>query len=370
MMQRNWRLTVVRDGLALVTLSLAALSSPPAMAAESKACSPALVRKVLQLATSKDRAVRVDCNLTLNPDDVVTKSLQLVGAWASGATLTCNGATLDGSDGTPNTGRDLIVVGSLPPKGDREEWSVPVGVTVTGCRVLGSVRIKGAGVNGQDENLREWSRTTGYTQRAQAAAPRDIRFENMDIVGQGRVPFYVAVGATRVSLSGSRISGVSKGPGIYLDAESAGNAIENNRIDVETTKREQLAIDGSANNRIVANRFSDRGKGGVFVYRNCGEGGLARHQTPSDNLIADNVFEKGGWFFAQPAIWIGSRQGRRSYCGQDSSIRLGSGVDDLDHATRNRVEGNRFVGRKPAEAIRTSETDTILSVNEQVSAQQ
>ncbi|MBS3648218.1 right-handed parallel beta-helix repeat-containing protein [Pseudaminobacter sp. 19-2017] len=355
--------------LGLVTLSLAGLSFQPALAAEQKACTPALIRKVLAPATKQDRSVRIDCDLTLKPGDVVTKSLQLVGAQASGATLACNGATLDGRDGTPNKGRDMIVVGSLPPKGDRAEWSVPAGVTVTGCRVLGSVRIKGAGVNGQDENLREWSRSKSYTERAQAAAPRDIRFEKMEIVGQGRVPFYVAVGATRVSLSGSRISGVSNGPGIYLDAESAGNAIENNRIEVETTKREQLAIDGSANNRIVGNRFSDRGKGGVFVYRNCGEGGLARHQTPSDNLIAENVFEKGGWFFAQPAIWIGSRQGRRSYCGQDSSIQLGSGIDDLDHATRNRVVNNRFVGRKPDDAIRTSEADTVISGNKQVAAQ-
>ena len=66
-------------------------------------CSLAKKAEVLAAAVSSascetDRkcSVIVDCSLTLAAGDVVTKQLLFEGAGATGATLTCNGATIDG----------------------------------------------------------------------------------------------------------------------------------------------------------------------------------------------------------------------------------------------------------------------------------
>ena len=83
------------------------------------------------------------------------------------------------------------------------------------------------------------------------------------------------------------------------------------------------------------------GRGGVFLYRNCGEGGVIRHQTPSHNRIAGNDFSGAGWLNPR-AVVVGAREGRRSYCGDDAGWPFGSSADDGDGAVGNRVEDNRI----------------------------
>jgi hypothetical protein len=72
-----------------------------------------------------------------------------------------------------------------------------------------------------------------------------------------------------------------------------------------------------ARNRIEANRFALGGRGGVFLYRNCGEDGVIRHQTPSDNVITGNTFTGARWLWPN-AVVVGSREGRRRYCAADT----------------------------------------------------
>ncbi len=160
----------------------------------------------------------------------------------------------------------------------------------------------------------------------------------MTIVGTGSIPLYVGPGVTRLSLTHSTLSGRSDATALYLDAESADNRIENNVIAVGT-RREVVAIDGSARNRIIGNRFDLKGRPGVFLYRNCGERGVIRHQTPSNNQVTDNVFSGAARLRPQRVV-VGAREGRRSYCGEDRGYPWGSSADDGDRATGNVVARN------------------------------
>src|SRR5687768_8997155 len=61
---------------------------------------------------SRDR-VYLRCDLTLSPNDNIKKRLVMQGDAVSGVTINCNGATLDGGEGTPNAGDDMIIIQSL-----------------------------------------------------------------------------------------------------------------------------------------------------------------------------------------------------------------------------------------------------------------
>ncbi|NCA11969.1 right-handed parallel beta-helix repeat-containing protein, partial [bacterium] len=82
--------------------------------------------------------------------------------------------------------------------------------------------------------------------------------------------------------------------------------------------------------------------GGIFLYRNCGEAGTVRHQTPHGNLIRDNRFDTRTLGPFQTVIHLGSRNGRRNYRGQDHGHPFGSSLDDRDFADDNVVCENVF----------------------------
>ena len=106
-------------------------------------------------------------------------------------------------------------------------------------------------------------------------------------------------------------------------------------VQLKKTARNVL-IEG---NRITGNRFALHGEGGVRLYRNCGEGGTVRHQTPSDNVVTGNTF-RGAGFFAAPIV-VNSRNGWDIHCGADSGYPFGSSLDNRDNGTGNVVEPNR-----------------------------
>jgi hypothetical protein len=192
--------------------------------------------------------------------------------------------------------------------------------------------------------MRASSMQAGHTQYAQAAAPRQVDLRNLNFVVSGAIPLYVGPGVTHTTLVRSTFSGHASATAIYLDAESGWNEIRDNRFSVTTERRELIAVDGSRNNRIVGNTFENPINGGIFVYRNCGEGGVIRHQRPQDNLIAGNVFDyRRSPKAKKPAIWLGSRGGKQRYCFHDPAHRFGSSADPGDFARNNLVEDNRFV---------------------------
>ena len=323
-------------GLSLDGTTVVAQPAPAA----AKAC-PASVRSALaKPATDKSRPVEITCSLTLAATDIVTIPLAFSGSAASGAILDCNGATLDGGVADART---VIIRSVHKPDGS---WDAPANIQVRNCTIKGDVRIQGLGANGQGDQVRLSSAKPGHTERAQAAAPANVTLDNITFVANGGIPLYAAPGVTGMTVSNSRFTGSTTGTAIYLDAESARNTIAGDTFDIRTTIRELVAVDGSAENRIEGNTFVNPVKGGVFLYRNCGEGGTVRQQKPERNVISGNTFRYKDASGARPAVWLGSRRGLslfNSYCMTSSNTFLDS-LDHRDGAQNNTVTGNKLPG--------------------------
>ncbi|WP_187275471.1 right-handed parallel beta-helix repeat-containing protein [Methylobacterium sp. WL6] len=315
--------------------------APPALVepASARPCDAATRARLLSPPSPGDETVSLACSIGLSPGDHVLRRVVIEGAEASGAEIDCGGATIGRAEPAPTLAELAVEIRSRAPTGAGGIWSRPSGVTLRNCRILGHIRVWGMGLNGQGLAVKASSHSLGHTERAQAAAPTEVAIRDSTITALGHIPIYLAPGVTRFTLQGSTLNGNSGADAIYLDAESADNVIADNTIDV-AIGREAIAVDGSARNRITGNRIAQHGQGGVRLYRNCGEGGTVRHQSPSDNVITGNVFTGGGGLFGSTAIVVNSRGGWRLYCGQDAGYPFGSSRDDADGGTGNVVEPN------------------------------
>lgn len=313
----------------MVWALLLALSQPQA--------APCSATDIAELTRPASTPYALACQAVLSPQQSITRPIIIQGQQASGTVLDCN----NGSVGTP----DVPVTASIPTiairstKGADDRWSAPTGVTIRNCQIFGAIRIWGMGADGSYDDLRASSHQADHTQNAQEAAPSHVRLEDLRITANGTIPVYVGPGATYVTLYRSMLTGRSQATALYLDAESAHNVITDNYILVRGS-REAIAIDGSAHNLIRGNRIDMNGKPGILLYRNCGERGVVRHQTPSHNLITDNVFTGGPWFNRRLVV-ENARNGRRSYCGDDAGYLYGSSIDDRDGGTENAIRNNR-----------------------------
>ena len=300
------------------------------------AARPCTAEEIAALTVRSETPFRLRCQAKMDGRPVRRRVL-IEGAEASGARLDCGGGRVDAT-GNPSTRAPTIAIWSRQePTG----WSRPTDVIVRDCTVVGNVRIWGMGAGGSMRDLQASSRTARHTIAAQSAAPTRVTLDRVRLEAVGTIPLYVGPGVTRTMVMGSQFAGRSTSTAIYLDAESAGAVIHDNDFDIRTG-REQIAVDGSGANRIVGNRFELDGRGGVFLYRNCGEDGVIRHQTPSYNQITDNVFSGAAWLRPRTVV-VGAREGNRRYCGDDAGWPFGSSADDGDNAIDNRVERNRTV---------------------------
>ncbi|WP_246806922.1 NosD domain-containing protein [Ensifer sp. ENS04] len=306
---------------------------------QAPACASDVRAKLL--ATGKN-PIPIACSVRLSSADVVNHPLILEGHSASGTVLNCGGATIDVSAGADRKQKTAIAIRSK--KTASGPWEAPSNITIRNCKINGFVRIYGLGENADGATMKASSRSPDHTAFAQASAPKNVRLDNVTFNAPDGIPLYVGPGVTNAALVNSRINGKSTSVAIYLDAESANNTISNNVFGITTEKRELIAIDGSANNRITGNTFQHSENGGVFLYRNCGEGGVIRHQKPQYNQITGNTFRYKSSFLAQPAVWLNSRNGNRSYCFKDPGYPFGSSASNLDLAQNNVVRNNRLEG--------------------------
>ena len=320
----------------IIKILVSALGVTAAVPAWAASCTQMQLDDILAPATAQQNSVEVACSVVLPKDRTISKRLYFSGSASSNQVFDCNGNTV-----TPThiTGGDSIVIRSQK---QHNQWQRPENLTIRGCKVAGSVRVMGMGSNGEAEAVRQSSLEAGHTERIQAAAPSRIRLENMNISGNGRIPLYLAPGVNHVTVANSRITGSSRSVAVYLDAESAYNTFTRNTIDAKTSGRELIAIDGSAHNTFSQNRFSALNHGGIYFYRNCGEGGTIRHQTPSYNTLSQNVFYYHKYKGTLPAVWLGARNGKRNYCEADAGHAFGSSLDNRDFADFNVVENNQI----------------------------
>ncbi|WP_244506338.1 NosD domain-containing protein [Pararhizobium polonicum] len=345
---------------AAVLLYLCSGTAHPALAKPMQ-CAPDVTAAATAPATPQAASVEIRCDLSLAPTDVISKRLIFSGAKASGATLDCNGATLDGSRSTLNFGKPTVLIRSTKSK--TGDWSVPSDITVRNCVIRGSLRLQGLGTNGQAKEVQLSSLTPDHTAHAQASAPSHILLSKLTFLADGRVPLYIGPGVTGVTLEKSSLTGRTNGLAVYLDAESARNTISGNHFGI-VGKREQIAIDGSAYNTISGNSFDNPISGGIFLYRNCGEGGTIRHQKPQHNTISGNTFTYQMAYAAKPAVWLNSRNGVQRHCFLDPAHPFGSSLSSLDFAQFNTVTGNRLIGGGPS-LIRNTDPSNIVTGNGQ-----
>jgi len=307
-----------------------------AAAVDLAAARPCTQQETRDLTAPADQPYRLTCRATL-AGATVARPILIEGAEASGAGIDCGGGTIR----RPDEATAQAPTVAIWSRHDEDGWSRPVETYMRNCTVVGNVRIWGMGAGGSMRDLLDSSRTADHTTAAQSAAPAGTLLERVRFEATGTIPLYVGPGVTRTTVVRSRFSGRSVSTAVYLDAESAGALIQDNDFSIRTG-REQIAVDGSGANRILGNRFALGGRGGIFLYRNCGEDGVIRHQTPSYNLIADNVFSGANWLRPRTVV-VGAREGNRRYCGDDAGYPFGSSADDRDEAAGNRVERNRTV---------------------------
>jgi parallel beta-helix repeat protein len=264
--------------------------------------------------------------------------MEIIGSKANGNTIQGKNINL--------TGDDCLLIKSEFVNG---KWEVPENITIKNFVIdKGSIRLVGLGLNGQGELVKESSRNKNHTEYCQASAPRNIIFENITVKANKRIPFYVGPGCTNITLRNSKLTGSSVATAIYLDCESARNTIENNIIETKV-KREMLAIDGSAHNIIRGNVFVNPDLGGIYLYRNSGEGGTIRHQPPIKNVIEKNTFKYSligrAMSLIHPTIWVGARsrfmQYFYQYKDEDKGYKFGSSINNEDLASGNKIRNNK-----------------------------
>lgn len=323
--------------LALI-LQSSALSSGDWSLPAARACNSNEIHELTAAPDAADTPFRLTCRAGLNGRPVMRRVL-IEGAEASGAGIDCGGGSVGRPGARTTTQTPTIAIWSRRIDGPSPAWSRPTDIAISHCTIHGAIRIWGMGVGGRIDNLRTSSRTAAHTAAAQAAGPSVVSLTDVTFAATGSIPLYVGPGVTRVTVDGARFIGRSDSTAIYLDAESAGNVIRNTNFAI-ATPREKIAVDGSARNTITGNRFALGSQGGVFLYRNCGEDGVIRHQTSSGNVITDNLFT-GGSLLRSRTVVVGAREGGRRYCGDDRGWPFGSSLDDGDHATGNTVARNR-----------------------------
>lgn len=196
----------------------------------------------------------------------------------------------------------------------------------------------------------------------------DLSIERTSVSGAAAVGVYVDGYVTGVTIRDSELVG-NASTGIYLDTGTRWNVIEGNRIEgngfVESGAggstsevggilfrswgpgREGLALDGSRDNVIRANRFARNSAGSIFLYKNCGENYLSaaeswlpRRYGSNANRIEGNEFEGERY-----GVWVGSRMGENTWPMECSAPAYAEGGIEryvLDEATDNVVRANAF----------------------------
>lgn len=276
--------------------------------------------------------ISVCCSDAINDPQVV---LEQVIIETSDQVIDCDGEWFN--EGKPTN----LIIRSKKINGT---WVQTKNITIRNCKIKGAIRIMGLGVNGEAEGVRQSSISLGHTERAQQAAPTNITFSDVTVEGIARIPMYLSPGTTYVTVENCTFTGTSVSITVYMDAESGHNIFRNNTFET-IGDREVIAVDGSANNLIEGNKFEYTKKGGIYLYRNCGEGGTVRHQTPRYNKILNNTFNLKSLSWGNYGIWLASRNGNRSYCDKDAVYDFGSSIDNRDYADFNAVESNIFTGK-------------------------
>jgi len=206
----------------------------------------------------------------------------------------------------------------------------------------------------------------------------------LDSKGSGiyLTPYVSGVTIRKVEIAGSGESG------IYFDSGTTGNRLQNSeihhngfgrkskntkiisfgpvRIKALLTGREGIALDGAFNNKIIGNHIHHNAVGGIYAYRNCGEGHskkrkrwYRRRYGANGNVMRGNRIEN-----EINGIWIASRASQNQYFMDCGGAAYRTGVlfkIHRDQAKNNRVIANQF--RNVRYAIRIEGDGSVVTNN-------
>ncbi len=285
------------------------------------AVSPALAAKTIQVMG----------HMTLDPTQhYVATEFHIA---KSSTTLDCQGAVLDGQD-KAQIGVRIMTYGE--PLRD---------VTIQNCHfknyTSGAVRVTW---NGDDTRKLDYPIAERYRR-----APQQISLKNITVERVGRVAVYIDDYVQDVLIDGLAVSRAG-GVAVYLEHHSRRTTVQNSLFEQNGFRqgravREGLAIDSSMDNVIRNNIFKGNAKGGVFLYKNCGEQFSAGKSVLRTDYASRNLIEGNAFIDMPRGVWIASRQSRNLSkwdCGDTP-------LDDSktyyeDFARYNTVKANRFCG--------------------------
>jgi parallel beta-helix repeat protein len=292
-----------------------------------------------------DERVQVTVTSHLDPACTYTAGLDIT---TSGVTLDCQGATIRSAAGAG--GRGILV--STPIDTPLHD------VTVRNCTVegfLNSLRV-----------TRDGFRTLPQGEEYENGTA-NIVVEDSVFRGSRGVGIFVDGYVEGVTLQRNQVDGAGSS-GIYLETGSRRSHVEGNVLHANGYRengpggqpfsfagadlwfwgigREGISVDGSYENTIVGNLFTENSAGGLFLYKNCGEypdrpAYFERRHPSEHNLVEGNVFLGG-----TNGVWIGSRMGENTLpmdCTDPAYVDEPLRRVVLDRANDNTVRGNRFV---------------------------
>ncbi len=252
----------------------------------------------------------------------------------SDTTLDCQGALIDGKNQVM-TGVRIVSDGKTPLRN----------VTVKNCQFK---NFTSSGIRvywqGNDTLKLKYSVNERYR-----LAPQQIKLLNITVEDTAKSAVYIDDYVQDVLIDGLKVRR-SGALGVYLEHHSRRTTVQNSLFEQNGFRqgkavREGLAIDSSTDNIIRNNIFKGNAKGGVFLYKNCGEqfsGGksVLRTDHASRNLIEGNTF-----IDMPHGVWVASRQSRNLSkwdCGDTPLDSRKTYYEDF--ARNNTVKGNQFCG--------------------------
>ena len=311
-----------------------------------------------------DEAVTITASSHLDPACTYTQGIAVT---ASGTTLDCRGARIESVDRTGSRGVVVVAPTSVALHD----------VTVRNCVIegfLNNVRVTRDGFKQLPAGDEYQNGFAG------------IALENSHLYNSRGSGVFVDGYVTGVTLRDLDIAG-SGGVGIYLEAGSKDNVVEDNHVHhngyadtwgdgVEvagtqlryySTGREGLAIDGSRNNVVRGNVFESNANGGIFLYKNCGEFATERpaqwwHRPygADGNLIEGNRFVN-----ESDGVWVGSRMSENQYfmdCSDPTYVDGPINAIHLDRAQGTTIRDNEF--QQVLRGVRVEDDHTVVEGND------
>ena len=189
-----------------------------------------------------------------------------------------------------------------------------------------------------------------------AAAPGNIRIENVDIHNVSGNGLHLFGWVHDVTFTGGSIIGVS-GVGAYLSPGSRRNRIENSEI--RGNRREGIALDASSCNLVRRNEISRNSQHslddwrwwwhydvGITIFKNAWEGRAGDNAGPRNQHASRNRIERNDIENQRTGVWIGYRQGMvRDGVERGDPIYVSSDEENYHkkYSESNEIFYNRFI---------------------------